>query len=150
MNWVDFGCFFILSLFSIWNGKDVFNKKQWINMGLKLVLICFVTFVFALTFSFLQSYWTNMPVHMIEKSLLLISSSFLCVWMVKLLVVIACLMFGNIINFHKKYNSIAYNKIGLIVNKLSKPLLISLKCLVSLASFLMLYGIWFGSYYTAS
>ena len=43
MNWLFFFFLLILTLALIWNDNNLFNKKQWINMGLMLGLVLLST-----------------------------------------------------------------------------------------------------------
>lgn len=43
MNWLFFFSFLILTLALIWNDNNLFNKKQWISMGLMLGLVLLST-----------------------------------------------------------------------------------------------------------
>ena len=43
MHWFFFILFMIWTLALIWNGKDLFNKKQWLLAGLMFVLVLVAT-----------------------------------------------------------------------------------------------------------
>ena len=65
-----------------------------------------------------------------------------CVWGLKVTVVLLCTIFSGIIGRHKKYNAKNYEAISSITPVVAPGLLIVAKCLVSLGSVLMFSGLW--------
>lgn len=142
MNWLFFIVFLGLALFLIWNGKDRFSKKQWVRMALMLGLILLGTFIIGFFFKWLSLSLSLFTIATARHYTAIISLSFLCLWGMKLLVVMLCTIFARIMGFHEVHNAENYQKISSISNKFGPVLLIAAKCLVSFGAFLMFYGIW--------
>lgn len=142
MKWIGFLLFLTASLFYIWNGKDIFNKKEWLFFGLKPVLILAVTFAVVVILKFILSVWLFAPVSAVKAVLVSITGSFLCLWGTKFLVVMLCTLFGKIMGFHQAYNKENYQSLSLLAGKFGSPLLILAKSVVSFGSVLMFYGVW--------
>ncbi|MCE1965437.1 hypothetical protein LWT90_07410 [Enterobacter hormaechei] len=53
MHWLFFILFMIWTQTLIWNGKDLFNKKQWFLAGLMFVLVLVATVVIGFTLKWL-------------------------------------------------------------------------------------------------
>lgn len=142
MNWLFFIVFLGLALLLIWNGKDRFSKKQWVRMALMLGLILLGTFIIGFFFKWLSLSLSLFSIATARHYTAIISLSFLCLWGVKLLVVMLSTIFARIMGFHEVHNAENYQKISSISNKFGPVLLIAAKCLVSFGAFLMFYGIW--------
>jgi len=142
MNWLFFIFFLGLALFLIWNGKDRFSKKQWVRMALMLGLILLGTFIIGFFFKWLSLSLSLFSIAAARHYTAIASLSLLCLWGLKLLVVLLCTIFARIMGFHEVHNAENYQKISSISNKFGPVLLIAAKCLVSFGAFLMFYGIW--------
>ncbi|WP_048697754.1 hypothetical protein [Erwinia piriflorinigrans] len=142
MKWIGFLLFLTASLFYIWNGKDDFNKKEWLFFALKPVLILVVTFAVVVILKFILSVWPFAPVSTVKAVLVSITGSFLCLWGTKFLVVMLCTLFGKIIGFHLGYNKGNYQSLSSLAGELGSTLLMLAKYVVSFGSALMLYGVW--------
>ena len=142
MNWLFFIVFLGLALFLIWNGKDRFSRKQWVRMALMLGLILIGTFIIGFFFKWLSLSLSLFSIATARHYTAIVSLSFLCLWGVKLAIVLLCTIFARIMGFHEVHNAENYQKISSISNKFGPVLLIAAKCLVSFGAFLMFYGIW--------
>lgn len=142
MNWLFFIIFLGLALFLIWNGKDRFSKKQWLYMALMLGLILLGTLIIGFIFKWLSLSFSMFSIATAKHYTAIVSMSFLCLWGLKLAIVLLCTIFARIMGFHEVYNSENYQKLFSVSNKFGPILLVAAKCLVSVGAFLMFYGIW--------
>ncbi|WP_233469361.1 MULTISPECIES: hypothetical protein [Enterobacter] len=142
MHWFYFLLFLVWALALIWNGKDLFNKKQWFLAGLMFVLVLVATVVIGFTLKWFAQSMLLFSVATAKQYSIIFSMSFLCVWGLKITVVLLCTIFSGIIGGHKKYNAGNYEKISSITRVVAPGLLIVAKCVVSLGSVLMFSGLW--------
>ncbi|WP_258526875.1 hypothetical protein [Enterobacter cloacae] len=137
-----FTIFMIWTLALIWNGKDLFSKKQWFLAGLMFVLLLAATVVIGFTLKWLAQSISLFSVATAKQYSIIFSMSFLCVWGLKVTVVLLCTIFSEIIGGHKKYNAENYEAISSITRVVAPGLLIVAKSVVSLGSVLMFSGLW--------
>ncbi|HBC0018339.1 TPA: hypothetical protein JG871_004269 [Enterobacter hormaechei subsp. xiangfangensis] len=142
MHWLFFILFMMWTLALIWNGKDLFSKKQWLLAGLMFVLVLVATVVIGFTLKWLAQSMSLFSVATAKHYSIIFSMSLLCVWGLKVTVVLLCTIFSGIIGRHKKYNAKNYEAISSITPVVAPGLLIVAKCLVSLGSVLMFSGLW--------
>lgn len=142
MNWFFFILFLILTLVLIWNGKDLFSKKQWLKTGLMLVLVFVATVVISFIFKWLAQSFSLFSVATAKQYSIIFSMSFLCVWGLKVVVVLLCTIFSSIMGVHKTHNTQNYEKISSVTRAVAPGLLIVAKGLVSLGSVLIFSGLW--------
>ncbi|MFY7116936.1 hypothetical protein [Enterobacter cloacae complex sp. SHL020] len=142
MHWFFFLLFLVWALALIWNGKDLFNKKQWFLAGLMFVLVLVATVVIGFTLKWLAQSMSLFSVATAKQYSIIFSMSFLCVWGLKVTVVLLCTIFSGIIGGHKKYNAENYEAISSITRVIAPGLLIVAKSVVSLGSVLMFSGLW--------
>lgn len=142
MKWIGCIFFIFITLIYIWNGKDLFNKKQWFLAGLMLVLVMVATVVIGFTLKWVAQSMSLLSVATAKQYSIIFSMSFLCVWGLKVTVVLLSTIFSGIIGRHKKYNAKNYEAISSITPVVAPGLLIVAKCLVSLGSVLMFSGLW--------
>lgn len=142
MNWFFFILFLILTLVLIWNGKDLFSKKQWLKTGLMLVLVFVATVVISFIFKWLAQSFSLFSVATAKQYSIIFSMSFLCVWGLKVVVVLLCTIFYSIMGVHKTHNTQNYEKISSVTRAVAPGLLIVAKGLVSLGSVLIFSGLW--------
>lgn len=96
MHWFFFILFMIWTLALIWNGKDLFNKKQWLLAGLMFVLVLVATVVIGFTLKWLAQSMSLFSVATAKHYSIILSMSFLCVWGLKVTVVLLCTLFSGI------------------------------------------------------
>ena len=142
MHWLFFILFMIWTQTLIWNGKDLFNKKQWFLAGLMFVLVLVATVVIGFTLKWLALSMSLFSVATAKHYSIIFSMSLLCVWGLKVTVVLLCTIFSGIIWRHKKYNAKNYGAISSITRVIAPGLLIVAKSVVSLGSVLMFSGLW--------
>ena len=148
MNWLGFIIFWIITLLYIWNGKDSFNKREWLFFGLKVVLIYVILFVIVIALRFILPIWPFVSVHTAKTVLIIAFGSLMSVLGMKFLVVMLCTMFSRIMGFHQQHNTTEnYAKLSSLSNNFGPSLLILAKCLISAGSILIFYGIWIGTTY---
>ena len=142
MHWFFFIVFMIWTLALIWNGKDLFNKKQWLLAGLMFVLVLVATVVIGFTLKWLAQSMSLFSVATAKHYSIILSMSFLCVWGLKITVVLLCTFFSGIMGGHKRYNAENYEKLSSMTRAVAPGLLIFAKSLITLGSFLMFSGLW--------
>lgn len=142
MHWFFFILFMIWTLALIWNGKDLFNKKQWLLAGLMFVLVLVATVVIGFTLKWLAQSMSLFSVATAKHYSIILSMSFLCVWGLKVTVVLLCTLFSGIMEGHKRYNAENYEKLSSMTRAVAPGLLIFAKSLITLGSFLMFSGLW--------
>ncbi|MCF8581200.1 hypothetical protein L2X67_15385 [Enterobacter ludwigii] len=142
MHWFFFTLFMIWTLVLVWNGKDYFNKKQWLLMGGMFVLVLVGTVVIGFTLKWLAQSMSLFSVATAKQYSIIFSMSFLCIWGLKVTVVLLCTIFSGIMDGHKSYNVENYEKISSVTRIVAPGLLIVAKCVVTLASVLMFSGLW--------
>ena len=142
MHWFFFIVFMIWTLALIWNGKDLFNKKQWLLAGLMFILVLVATVVIGFTLKWLAQSMSLFSVATAKHYSIILSMSFLCVWGLKITVVLLCTLFSGIMGGHKRYNAENYEKLSSMTRAVAPGLLIFAKSLITLGSFLMFSGLW--------
>ncbi|KGI62319.1 membrane protein [Enterobacter sp. UCD-UG_FMILLET] len=142
MHWFFFLLFLVWALALIWNGKDLFNKKQWFLAGLMFVLVLVATVVIGFMLKWFAQSMSLFSVATAKHYSIIFSMSFLCVWGLKITVVLLCTIFSGITGGHKKYNAENYEAISSITRVVTPGLLIVAKSVVSLGSVLMFSGLW--------
>ncbi|MDX5631000.1 MULTISPECIES: hypothetical protein [unclassified Brenneria] len=148
MAWLGFITFWAITLVYIWNGKDNFNKREWLHFMLKLFRIFIVTAAFSLVLKSILTVWPVISLPTAKYVTLILSTSLLAVWAMKFLVVMLCTMFSRMLDFHQQHNTAEnYAKLSSLSNNFGPALLILAKCFVSAGSILIFYGIWLGTTY---
>ena len=142
MHWLFFILFMIWTQTLVWNVKDLFNKKQWFLAGLMFVLVLVATVVIGFTLKWFAQSMSLLSVATAKQYSIIFSMSFLCVWGLKVTVVLLCTIFSGIIRGHKKYNAENYEAVSSITRVIAPGLLIVAKSVVSLGSVLMFSGLW--------
>ena len=142
MHWFFFILFMIWTLALIWDGKDLFNKKQWLLAGLMFILVLVATVVIGFTLKWLAQSMSLFSVATAKHYSIILSMSFLCVWGLKVTVVLLCTLFSGIMGGHKRYNAENYEKLSSMTRAVAPGLLIFAKSLITLGSFLMFSGLW--------
>ncbi|HDR2621991.1 TPA: hypothetical protein QCI71_002885 [Enterobacter chuandaensis] len=142
MKWIGCVFFIFVTLAYIWNGKDSFSKKQWFLAGLMFVLVLVGTVVIGFTLKWIAQSMSLFSVAKAKQYSIILSMSFLCVWGLKVTVVLLCTILSRITGWHKRYNIENYEKISAVTRVVAPGLLIVAKSAVSLGSILMFSGLW--------
>ncbi|MCF8581203.1 hypothetical protein L2X67_15400 [Enterobacter ludwigii] len=146
MKFLGFIIFLIIALVYIWNGKDHFNKKEWMGFFVKFILILVGTFVLVLVLTGLRKIFPSMTKEDGEQVLLVLPLSFVTLLFAKFFVVMLCTIFETIMRFHQRYNTEQnYTMLSSLMNKYGPKLLLVAKCLASFGCILIFYGIWLAS-----
>lgn len=106
------------------------------------VLVLVATVVIGFTLKWFAQSMSLLSVATAKQYSIIFSMSFLCVWGLKVTVVLLCTIFSGIIGRHKKYNAKNYEAISSITPVVAPGLLIVAKSVVSLGSVLMFSGLW--------
>ncbi|MBK4704064.1 hypothetical protein JJQ50_24330, partial [Enterobacter cloacae] len=126
----------------IWNGKDLFNIKQWFLSGLMFMMVLVATVVVGFTLKWLAQSMSLFSVATAKHYSTIFSMSFLCVWGLKVTVVLLCTIFSGVMRGHEKHNEDNYGKLLSVTRIIAPGLLIAAKSAVSLGSVLMFSGLW--------
>lgn len=143
MRFLFFSIFLLTTLLYIWNGKDQFNKKDWLAFLVKFLLVVVGAFVWALVLVFVVKFFPGLGYYRMRSLAVIIPESFMAILFSKLLVVLICTIFKTILNFHERHNTREnYSKVTSIFTSLGPKSLIAAKCLSSFGAILVFYGIW--------
>lgn len=143
MHWFFFILFMIWTLALIWNGRDLFNKKQWLLAGLMFILVLVATVVIGFTLKWLAQSMSLFSVATAKHYSIILSMSFLCVWGLKVTVALLCTLFSGIMGGHKRYNAENYEKVSSLTRVAAPGLLIVAKSAVPWEAYLcfQVYGL---------
>ncbi|BBS37070.1 hypothetical protein ACHHY8_08195 [Enterobacter cloacae complex sp. 2024EL-00215] len=146
MKWIGFTLFVIITLIYIWNGKDLYTKKEWRGLGLKFISVLIGSFVLVFILVGVSKFIPLITKETARALTVLIPASFITILFSKFFVVMLSAIFDIIIRFHERYNTAAnYTRLSSLFNKYGPKLRMLVKCLASFGCILMFYGIWFGS-----
>ncbi|WP_312546327.1 hypothetical protein [Pantoea eucalypti] len=142
IKFIAFLFFWIVTVYYVWNGKDFYNKKEWAGFGKKFVgvLVGIVVLAFALKGLVLAipGFSNDFAGDLMEE----IGISFIFILGIKFMIIMICTLFIGVVGFQKKYNADNYARISPTASKLVPGMLIFAKCVVSLGSIVIYYGIW--------
>ncbi|WP_163306412.1 hypothetical protein [Enterobacter ludwigii] len=146
MKFLGFIIFSLVALTYIWNGKDNFNKKEWVVFFVKLSFILVGTFILVFVLIGLREIFPSMTKEDGELVLIVIPPSFVTLLLAKFFVVMLCSIFETIMRFHQRYNTVKnYSILSSLENRYGPKLLLLAKCLASFGCILIFYGIWLAS-----
>ena len=146
MKFLGFIIFSLVALTYIWNGKDNFNKKEWVVFFVKLSFILVGTFIMVFVLIGLREIFPSMTKEDGELVLIVIPPSFVTLLLAKFFVIMLCTIFETIMRFHQRYNTEQnYSILSSLANRYSPGLLLLAKCLTSFGCILIFYGIWLAS-----
>jgi len=143
MNFLAFLFFLVVAFYFIWNSKGSGDKSEMAGIGKMLIGVFVSIIIMGFVFKGLLAMFPGLTHHTARNLMNELGASFLAVWGMKFLIVAISTIFSRIMSFHKKYNADNYKKFSPFTNKLAPGLLVLAKCIVSLASILIFYGIWF-------
>ncbi|QEW33697.1 hypothetical protein D0N50_19310 [Erwinia billingiae] len=142
MRYLAFAFFLSITVFYIWNGKDCFNKKEWVLFGLKFLASFCIMFILAIVFKFFATVVGVISVSTGRNLTVMLWMSINSFFMNRFLIVMIGVIFSRIILFHRDHNKDNYPEIDDISKRFGPPLFLLAKCLISLGSILIFYGIW--------
>ena len=146
MKWSGFVIFIFITLIYIWNGKDVFLKKEWLSFLMKFLAVLVGAFVLVLLLVGVSKY-----LHLIDRESaralsVIIPASVMTLLISKFFVITLFTMFRFIMRFHHRYNTAEnYSKLSSFGDLYGEKLRVLAKSIASFGCVLMFYGIWFGS-----
>lgn len=143
MRFVFFTIFLITTLLYIWNGKDQFNKKEWLAFLVKFLLVTVGAFVWALLLVFMVKFFPELGYYRMRWIAVVIPQSIMAILFCKFIVVMLYTIFATILHLHKRHNTQEnFSKIASIFTRWGPKVLIGAKCLLSIGATLAFYGIW--------
>lgn len=146
MKFLGFIIFSLVALTYIWNGKDNFNKKEWVVFFVKLSFILVGTFILVFVLIGLREIFPSMTKEDGELVLVVIPPSFVTLLLAKFFVIMLCTIFETIMRFHQRYNTEQnYSILSSLANRYGPGLILLAKCLASFGCILIFYGIWLAS-----
>ena len=146
MKFLGFIIFSLVALTYIWNGKDNFNKKEWVVFFVKLSFILVGTFILVFVLIGLREIFPSMTKEYGELVLIVIPPSFVTLLLAKFFVIMLCTIFETIMRFHQRYNTEQnYSILSSLANRYGPGLILLAKCLASFGCILIFYGIWLAS-----
>ncbi|EOG8100510.1 hypothetical protein ACLQUA_000768 [Enterobacter ludwigii] len=146
MKFLGFIIFSFVALTYIWNGKDNFNKKEWVVFFVKLSFILVGTFILVFVLIGLREIFPSMTKEDGELVLIVIPPSFVTLLLAKFFVIMLCTIFETIMRFHQRYNTEQnYSILSSLANRYGPGLILLAKCLASFGCILIFYGIWLAS-----
>ncbi|CAH0180861.1 hypothetical protein ACEV60_26125 [Enterobacter ludwigii] len=146
MKFLGFIIFSLVALTYIWNGKDNFNKKEWVVFFVKLSFILVGTFILVFVLIGLREIFPSMTKEDGELVLIVIPPSFVTLLLAKFFVIMLCTIFETIMRFHQRYNTEQnYSILSSLANRYGPGLILLAKCLASFGCILIFYGIWLAS-----
>lgn len=105
MKLIAFLFFWLFSVYYIWNGKDFYNKSEWVGFGKKFVgvLIGIVVFAFILKglVAVVPGFTNDAAGDLMEE----VGMSFIFIFGTKFVILMLCAIFSKIMGFHRNYNA---------------------------------------------
>lgn len=146
MRWIGFLFFIFITLVYIWNGKDLYSKKEWRGFRIKFILVLVGAFALTLILVGVSKFIPLLDRESARAIALILPASLMAMLLSKFFVVMLNAIFESIMRFHKRCNTKEmYLKLSSLSARHGAKLDLVAKCLASLGCILMLYGIWFGS-----
>ncbi|THD35003.1 hypothetical protein ERD80_15260 [Pantoea sp. R102] len=142
MKILAFFFFRIVTVYYVWNGKDFYNNKEWAGFGKMFISvlagIVVLAFVLKGLVLIVPGFSNGLAGDLMEE----IGVSFIFVLGMKFMIIMICALFSGIVAFQEKYNADNYARVSPATSKLVPGMLIFAKCVVSLGSIVIYYGIW--------
>ncbi|WP_338560844.1 hypothetical protein [Erwinia sp. E_sp_B04_7] len=142
MSYIGFVFFLLFCTCYLWDGKDFFNKRDWLVFLLKFIGVFIVTILFGFTLKGIMHLWPGISLTVAKHLTTAFGASLISVLGMKFLVVMLCAIFRNIMAFHENHNVENFDRLSVITNKFAPTLLILAKFVVTCGSVLIFYGIW--------
>ncbi|QDY40884.1 hypothetical protein [Candidatus Pantoea soli] len=146
MKWLGFIVFIIITFIYIWNGRDVFSKKEWMSFSMRFLAVLIGAFILVIILVGASKY-----LHLIDRESaralsVIIPASIMTMLISKLFVIALFALFKIIMRFHHRYNTFEnYSKLSSIGDSYGTMLSLIVKAVASFGCVIMFYGIWFGS-----
>ncbi|WP_332837835.1 hypothetical protein [Pantoea agglomerans] len=142
MEIIAFLLFLLVTEFFIWSSKISYGRKTLAGLGKAFVgvfiAIIAIGFVLKGLAAIMPGFTRDAAGDLMEA----LGSSLFFIWGMRFILVGLCNIFGNIMDFHKKYNADNYRRFSPAINKLAPGLFVFSKVILSLGSIVIYYGIW--------
>jgi hypothetical protein len=139
---IAFLLFLLVTEFFIWSSKISYGRKTLAGLGKAFVgvfiAIIAIGFVLKGLAAIMPGFTRDAAGDLMEA----LGASLFFIWGMRFILVGLCNIFGNIMDFHKKYNADNYRRFSPAINKLAPGLLVFSKVILSLGSIVIYYGIW--------
>jgi hypothetical protein len=139
---IAFLLFLLVTEFFIWSSKISYGRKTLAGLGKAFVgvfiAIIAIGFVLKGLAAIMPGFTSDAAGDLMEA----LGASLFFIWGMRFILVGLCNMFGNIMDFHKKYNADNYRRFSPAINKLAPGLFVFSKVILSLGSIVIYYGIW--------
>lgn len=139
---IAFLLFLLVTEFFIWSSKISYGRKTLAGLGKAFVgvfiAIIAIGFVLKGLAAIMPGFTRDAAGDLMEA----LGASLFFIWGMRFILVGLCNVFGNIMDFHKKYNADNYRRFSPAINKLAPGLFVFLKVILSLGSIVIYYGIW--------
>lgn len=139
---IAFLLFLLVTEFFIWSSKISYGRKTLAGLGKAFVgvfiAIIAIGFVLKGLAAIMPGFTRDAAGDLMEA----LGASLFFIWGMRFILVGLCNMFGNIMDFHKKYNADNYRMFSPAINKLAPGLFVFSKVILSLGSIVIYYGIW--------
>lgn len=139
---IAFLLFLLVTEFFIWSSKISYGRKTLAGLGKAFVgvfiAIIAIGFVLKGLAAIMPGFTRDAAGDLMEA----LGSSLFFIWGMRFILVGLCNIFGNIMDFHKKYNADNYRRFSPAINKLAPGLFVFSKVILSLGSIVIYYGIW--------
>lgn len=139
---IAFLLFLLVTEFFIWSSKISYGRKTLAGLGKAFVgvfiAIIAIGFVLKGLAAIMPGFTRDAAGDLMEA----LGASLFFIWGMRFILVGLCNMFGNIMDFHKKYNADNYRRFSPAINKLAPRLFVFSKVILSLGSIVIYYGIW--------
>lgn len=139
---IAFLLFLLVTEFFIWSSKISYGRKTLAGIGKAFVgvfiAIIAIGFVLKGLAAIMPGFTRDAAGDLMEA----LGASLFFIWGMRFILVGLCNMFGNIMDFHMKYNADNYRRFSPAINKLAPGLFVFSKVILSLGSIVIYYGIW--------
>jgi len=142
MKYVNFLFFVLISIGYIWNGKNVFLRKDWVKFGLHFIGVAIAITIVGFIIKGSLAVFPGFSRSTARFILVGFSLSSVMVLVLKYLVVMMCAIFARIMKFHQVNNQKNYNDLSDFTSGISLPMLNFVKLLLSAVGVIIFYGIW--------
>lgn len=142
MKYTGFTFFVLISIGYIWNGKDVFLRKDWVKFGLHFIGVAIAITIVGFIIKGSLAVFPEFSRSTARFILVGFSLSSIMVLGLKYLVVMMCAIFARIMKSHQANNQKNYNDLSDFTSGISLPMLNFVKLLLSAVGVMIFYGIW--------
>ncbi|MEN4647061.1 hypothetical protein ABEG74_22755 [Pantoea agglomerans] len=139
---IAFLLFLLVTEFFIWSSKISYGRKTLAGLGKAFVGVFIAIIAIGFVLKGLAAIMPGFTGDAAGDLMEALGASLFFIWGMRFILVGLCNMFGNIMDFHKKYNADNYRRFSPAINKLAPGLFVFSKVILSLGSIVIYYGIW--------